>query len=564
MFKTIAGWALVLLTSACGSVWAAEVYVDGGNPAAADSNVGTAAAPVRTINRGLGLLRPGDTLTIRAGVYRESLRLPSALLNQSTRGARTTIQGAPGAEVVIKGSVLVTEWEQARPGLYSTRWDVEPQQVFVDGKPLQQIGGNVFTPYPELEEQGGVGDIWPGRVDGDQYSMPAGSFYYDGAARRLYVRPVSGTLQGRQVEVSAIRYLLFGENANNFVIRNLTFEHSNTTLDSRAGAVTLIGNNNLLESLRVRHVDGTGINLQGNDNILRNSVMTHAGQLGLKATGERVLIENNETSYNNTRGFNKWFEAGGAKFMGNGGLRNSTLRNHRAYFNNGDGVWFDWDNRHNLVTGSVFIGNSGFGIHYEASSYGVIVNNISARNGQRGIYLPHSHHMVVAHNLVADSGLSGLVIIDEGRQDPSGSFSLRPSDNTIAANIFVSNRNNAIRLPDNIVRTVSTENVLVGSGATFARGWSGAPTALDSWRGQTGLEAGTIQLQDAWGSRSASDQAGELTALYVKLNADIRSRLAPLQRLTQLPADVMREANDKAGPSFSIARPSAPVLRSVR
>ena len=53
------------------------------------------------------------------------------------------IQSAPGGqEALIKGSDVVTGWKKAGPGLFvKDAWSVRSEQVFVDGKPLAQIGG---------------------------------------------------------------------------------------------------------------------------------------------------------------------------------------------------------------------------------------------------------------------------------------------------------------------------------------------------------------------------------------------------------------------------------------
>ena len=52
-----------------------------------DANPGTPAAPVRTIQRAADLARPGDTITVHAGVYRERINTDSEHYGGSNVGA---------------------------------------------------------------------------------------------------------------------------------------------------------------------------------------------------------------------------------------------------------------------------------------------------------------------------------------------------------------------------------------------------------------------------------------------------------------------------------------------
>lgn len=63
---------LVLLLPAFSVLSAAEIFVAGnGN----DQAAGTISAPLRTIRRGYEQARPGDTIFLREGVYREAVSL---------------------------------------------------------------------------------------------------------------------------------------------------------------------------------------------------------------------------------------------------------------------------------------------------------------------------------------------------------------------------------------------------------------------------------------------------------------------------------------------------------
>jgi parallel beta-helix repeat protein len=64
-----------------------------------DSNPGTQSAPFATINRGAGVLQPGDTLFVRGGTYVQTVSIGNA----GTAAAPITIAGYPGETAVIDG-----------------------------------------------------------------------------------------------------------------------------------------------------------------------------------------------------------------------------------------------------------------------------------------------------------------------------------------------------------------------------------------------------------------------------------------------------------------------------
>jgi hypothetical protein len=70
-------------------------------PTGNDRASGTRARPWRTIQRGITALRPGDTLVIRGGTYRE--RITSPRLRPGRSGARITVKNYPGERPVIAG-----------------------------------------------------------------------------------------------------------------------------------------------------------------------------------------------------------------------------------------------------------------------------------------------------------------------------------------------------------------------------------------------------------------------------------------------------------------------------
>ncbi len=138
---------LVLAIIAAVPAMAAEfVVAPGGDDAAA----GSPTTPLRTIGAAAKRAAPGDTVTIRAGTYRETV-VPA---RSGELGRPITFRGAPGERVVIDGTEPVTGWQpwkdgieqapmagdwfsRATPGdgvnLYDAKVHNQADQVFVDG-----------------------------------------------------------------------------------------------------------------------------------------------------------------------------------------------------------------------------------------------------------------------------------------------------------------------------------------------------------------------------------------------------------------------------------------------
>lgn len=85
------------------SAGAAEYHV---SPTGSDAADGASATPFRTIQRGVDAAQPGDTVTVRAGTYRETVTFPRS----GTATDRITVRAAPGQRVTVSGADPVTGW----------------------------------------------------------------------------------------------------------------------------------------------------------------------------------------------------------------------------------------------------------------------------------------------------------------------------------------------------------------------------------------------------------------------------------------------------------------------
>ncbi|MHC4995008.1 MAG: hypothetical protein ACYTGQ_08150, partial [Planctomycetota bacterium] len=94
----------------CVSAGGRDYYVGGDGR---DSNTGSGLSPFKTIHHAVGVLKPGDTLYLRGGRYREPVEV-RGLVGAADRPI--TIAAAPGARVVFDGTdALPDAWEEVAP-----------------------------------------------------------------------------------------------------------------------------------------------------------------------------------------------------------------------------------------------------------------------------------------------------------------------------------------------------------------------------------------------------------------------------------------------------------------
>ncbi len=120
-----------------------------------DSSDGSQGRPFRTINRAAVLARPGDTVVVHEGEYREWVRPQRGGLSDLRR---ITYQAADDEHVVIKGSERVTGWEPDG----GTVWTVSvPNGLFGSFNPFaEEIAGDWIV-YPTKDSpKKHLGDVY--------------------------------------------------------------------------------------------------------------------------------------------------------------------------------------------------------------------------------------------------------------------------------------------------------------------------------------------------------------------------------------------------------------------
>lgn len=102
------------------------------SPNGSDSNEGTQQSPIKTISKAAFYAIAGDTVLISEGVYRERVSPANSGLNN---GRRITYMAAPGDEVWLKGSEVISGWKREKGS--KEVWSVTiSNEIFGDFNPF--------------------------------------------------------------------------------------------------------------------------------------------------------------------------------------------------------------------------------------------------------------------------------------------------------------------------------------------------------------------------------------------------------------------------------------------
>jgi len=137
----------------------------------ADAKPDETDGPFRTLAKAAAVLEPGDTLRLRKGTYRETLRPP----RDGTPESPIAIEAHAGEEPVLSGADPLAGWERAEGGLFKAplEWDLADQnQLFAGGVPLPEARwpnntGTLFQPVRAVVESGSPATIVDPKLPGE-------------------------------------------------------------------------------------------------------------------------------------------------------------------------------------------------------------------------------------------------------------------------------------------------------------------------------------------------------------------------------------------------------------
>jgi parallel beta-helix repeat protein len=437
-----------------------------------DAAAGTAVAAWRTIQHGVDALKPGDTLLIGPGTYRERVELQRG----GTATAPVTIAALPGARAIVSGADRLNGgWSRVpggEDGIYVRDWTYR-----------FPIGGPNDLTHPGDKEHQLTGRaeqvIHGGRLLRQVLTRPQlapGTFYVDLDARQLYVwLRGSDDPNNTEMEGSTRGVWLAAPASVSYVhVRGLVFRYAANHAQRGAFAIgqgasvpDQAARGWVVEDCRFERANGSGASLSGQGHLFRRCVFQDNGQLGFGTSRcDDTRMERCGIYRNNAKGYSTGWEAGGCKVTMSRGF---VFDGCRSMDNRGTGLWFDIGNERSEVKNCTIADNDEAGIFYEIS-YGLhahdnlIVNN--ANNGESvggawgsgGITLSSSPDCVIEHNTLVGNR-DGIDLREQDRTTP------RIDAPEGAKEVRVFNANQIIR--DNIIAYSQAYNIGFWLDATF-------------------------------------------------------------------------------------------------
>jgi len=414
-----------------------------------DTNPGTSALPYATIQMGLSMAQPGDTVSLAAGTYRQSPHFVRSGTLDHSIGLRAT----GSAKVIIQGSALVTGFTLSSGSTYvKTGWTTyfppnDPNQTDARKLPRDQM----FVDGTYIPEATSVA------------TMTAGSFYDDHTNSKLYLWLAAGdNPSSHQVEADNSESILSDTGFNYIVIQDLQFQYCAN--QPQLGMVKLAGSNCTIRNCIFQYAAGAGLFFNGNNILVQSCQFNNNTQEGFSSSScNSVTMEDCISNDNNTepdKTFDSGWEAGACKISRS---TNYLLENHSSTGNKGPGVWFDIDNEHATIKGCFSTGNTE-GIQYEISYTALIINNICTDNSDCGFLISSSAGNYVANNLAYANINYGITNVDSTqgpRSDGNGGF-VYCYANTFYNNIVADNQI-AGNQKSYVVSSATTVNPAIGS-----------------------------------------------------------------------------------------------------
>lgn len=517
--------------------------------------------------QGVGGSRPVVRGSAKVGGWQtvsESDHLYSRVWDVKAQGLANVKKDANGVELKDANGNPVYEFTTV----------MRPQQIFRDTATgpvkLVQVGGVLYN-QSRYDSQEGVLDYrmsfqWPmrggdaerpiGRIapaGGDPWLSLANNQFYvhaplqaDGVSidnkqpLTVYVKLDSTLPPGEALEVGVQQFLLDTcvkrvGCAANLTLRDIVFERGNgSAFSPQNSAVLLAGENVVADNVVLQDADAICTGLWGKRVSLLNSTIERCGQLGIAASGSGHLIKRNKVRYNNDKGFNENWAAGGMKFISDDTPLLTTVQDNDISFNDGTGIWLDTNPTQFTIEGN-YIGMNGrvgsgqlrvingawvnpgsvsaFGVHLEIVQSNTVRRNTIVGNAGPGIHLI-GNNTGISDNFISANMGPAVSRPSDARLAQTGLCAVTNSGNDVNHNLMAWN-DEMLKNPDGginfitLMRTVAdvsnhnaycASGVSLGSaavqtdGSTYCNHAAAYYYDLPQWQSVTGQDAQSTRV----------------------------------------------------------------------
>ncbi len=484
-----------MLLSAASQMHAGEFHVSvNGN----DRYPGTKEKPLLTIQRAANLARPGDTITVYSGIYREYINPPRGGESDSLR---IVYRAAPGEKVEIRGSEVVNGWEKVSNDVWKVMLkddffgNFNPFTDIIHGDWFNNLGrthhtaavylnGEWLTEANNLDEMLMPGGQKPTWLSEKEQSINLNLWFakVQDDYTTVWAQFPGVDPNKELVEVNVRQSVFYPDKpgCNYITVDGFILRHAATPwAPPTAEQIGLIGTHWskgwVIENCHISHSACTGISLgkygDERDNkagsatgyvttiqkalaydipwnrehigshVVRNNHIHHCEQAGIVGSmgAAYSTIENNIIDHIHTRRLFTGAEMSGIKIHG---AINTLIRGNMIH-NCIQGIWLDWMGQNAQISGNLLFNNIWQDIYLEVNHGPLMVdNNIMLSDFS---VWDMSEGSAFAHNLFAGR----MVIMPErGRNTPyhrnnetniNGLAPIRGGDDRFYNNIFIGN-----------------------------------------------------------------------------------------------------------------------------
>ncbi len=378
------------------------IVVDNQASNASDENDGSTYLPLKTIQAGALMARAGDTILVRAGIYREEVLPPRS---GTSREKPIVYLAAPGEDVSIRASEQITTWVKQEGNVWMLELD---NSFFGDFNPYKRKVSGSWLYYGKLNHLGDVyldGEAFFEKQTLEEIQTTTKTWYttVDEGKTRIWANFGSSNPNKELAEIHVRECVIFPEleGLKYIIIDGFDIRHSASNWAPpdafQKGAVGpnfgygwIIQNCTITDAKNVgicigatkdHHWDDSNlpdINTFGH-HIVRNNTIRRCGQAGIVGAYGcvRSIIEGNfieDIAYRKQYG---GAEIGGIKlhFPIDVIIRNNHIRGIRTKQGGPGGIWLDWGSQNVRITGNIIYDCDSHPLKLEVNHGPIIVDN---------------------------------------------------------------------------------------------------------------------------------------------------------------------------------------------